>query len=95
LQVTNSIRHGPYRFVRHPIYVAMLVFLIVFELDGGIGWLGASGVSILFVVGTWLRASAEDRLLRARFNAEFDVYASEVPAFVPSLRAFRGRRNDN
>lgn len=74
---------GPYRWVRHPVYLAFLGLLV------GTGFVFARGVpqvfvaTVLYLVGTAFRIHAEDGLLRERFGQAFDDYARRTPALVP------------
>ena len=78
------IRQGPYRLVRHPIYSGILC--------------GAVGTSIAFgalrnllalpllLLGFWVKASAEERLLRSQFGERYLEYCREVrSAIIPFL----------
>jgi protein-S-isoprenylcysteine O-methyltransferase Ste14 len=79
------VRHGPFARVRHPIYLAMLLLLIAAAV--GFGHAPQLIVAIpVFVVGTMIRIREEERLLRDQFGEEYIRYASETPAFIPSLR---------
>jgi protein-S-isoprenylcysteine O-methyltransferase Ste14 len=76
------ITRGPYRFVRHPMYISALVFI----------WAGvASHISILTLgIGTLVtgvciaRVLVEDRLLRSRYPAYAD-YARSTKALIPFI----------
>ena len=75
---------GPYNFVRHPIYTAMLGML----LANGIAfsyWPALLVAIALYLSGTLNRISVEERLLRETFGAEFEAYAERVPALLPGL----------
>jgi protein-S-isoprenylcysteine O-methyltransferase Ste14 len=71
---------GPYRYWRHPIYAAILVFL----------WAGvASHFSLLNVcialiasLGTGVRIAAEERLVRERYP-EYAAYAARTKRLLP------------
>jgi protein-S-isoprenylcysteine O-methyltransferase Ste14 len=79
------VREGPYRFVRHPIYAAMLCMLLMGIAAVGTlpGWPIAL---VLFIAGTEIRVRTEDDLLRGRFAAEFENWRRSVPAYLPYLR---------
>jgi protein-S-isoprenylcysteine O-methyltransferase Ste14 len=79
------VTDGPYRFVRHPIYTAMLGKLVASNFAFG-AWLGLLIAGGVFVVGTLIRIRAEEKLLREAFGAAYEDYARRVPAFVPGLR---------
>lgn len=76
----SIIRSGPYRFIRHPMYSAVLLFV----------WAGVlSHVSALtltvgaFATGVAIaRVVAEERLLRARY-VDYADYALTTKALMP------------
>lgn len=75
---------GPYNFVRHPIYTAMLGML----LANGIAfsyWPALLVAVAVYLSGTLIRIRTEERLLRETFGAEFEAYAERVPALLPGL----------
>ena len=77
------VQHGPYRFVRHPMYAARTVLIIGVALMLG-SWLAlvpAALIALLLV----LRTSLEDRMLTAELPG-YREYAKDVPArLVPGL----------
>ena len=76
---------GPYRFLRHPIYAAVLLFVWSGILSQG-AW--ASAVAILLgIVATAMtavRIQAEEQLLRVTFP-EYAAYAARTKRVVPFL----------
>jgi protein-S-isoprenylcysteine O-methyltransferase Ste14 len=79
------IQTGPYRWVRHPIYLSMLGFL----LATGAAWTWwpmLVPALILFLAGTEIRVRAEDRLLAERFQESFTAYRARVRAYIPFVR---------
>jgi protein-S-isoprenylcysteine O-methyltransferase Ste14 len=79
------VQDGPYAVVRHPLYagtfaVMLSVGLLVTE------WPVLICSAILYEIGTEIRMRSEDRLLRERFGAAFDEYASRVPGHIPFLK---------
>ncbi|MFZ4397236.1 MAG: methyltransferase family protein [Kiritimatiellia bacterium] len=76
------IRTGPYRFVRHPIYVAACLEVV------GLPWLLGAWFALamglfVFVPLEVARARYEERFLRRVFGAAYDRFAEEVPGFLP------------
>ncbi|HET8946776.1 MAG TPA: isoprenylcysteine carboxylmethyltransferase family protein [Candidatus Polarisedimenticolia bacterium] len=82
LESHRLVTEGPYRFVRHPIYTAMLGMLLATGV--ALSRWEATLVAIpLYAVGTLVRIRAEERLLRETFGAEYEAYIRRVGAFVP------------
>jgi protein-S-isoprenylcysteine O-methyltransferase Ste14 len=79
------IQTGPYRWVRHPIYLSMLGMLMA----TGAAWtwwpMWVAAV-VVFLAGTEIRVRAEDRLLEERFQDSFRAYRAHVAAYIPFLR---------
>ena len=73
---------GPYRWIRHPIYSAMLGKLLATGLVVS-HWIGLLAGLLLFCVGMAIRIASEEKLLRAQFGREYDDYARRVPAILP------------
>lgn len=79
------VRHGPFAWVRHPVYSGLgLHFLGACLATGNV--LLAFGTLFVTFPALAARARAEERLLRERFGADYDRYADEVPMLVPRLR---------
>ncbi|MFL6763975.1 MAG: methyltransferase family protein [Sphingomicrobium sp.] len=78
------VRSGPYSRVRHPIYLAMLLFLLGLAVALG-HYVQLAAAIPLFLVGTKIRRDAEDRLLRTQFGEAHGLYAREVPALIPKI----------
>lgn len=79
------IRSGPYRVIRHPIYLSMLCVLL------GTGLMIASWPLLLaglvaFIAGTEIRVRIEDKLLASRFGDDFLDYRRAVRAYIPLVR---------
>jgi protein-S-isoprenylcysteine O-methyltransferase Ste14 len=66
---------GPYRYVRHPMYSAFIIFMVGTTLLLG-SWYGIL-LGLILVVGVALRAVQEERTLRAELPG-YDVYMSQV-----------------
>ena len=76
------VRSGPYRFIRHPIYLSMLFVLV------GTGillcpWYLLCLSVLVCLAGTGFRIKIEDRLLAAHYGRAFDDYKNCVPALIP------------
>ena len=75
---------GPYRWVRHPIYSAMLGMLIASAVVGSRWQMILLGLP-LFAVGTAIRIQSEEGLLRGSFPEEYARYAARVKAVIPGV----------
>ena len=78
------IRTGPYSRVRHPIYLAMLLFLLALAVALG-HWLQLIVAIPLFLLGTKMRTDAEERLLEQSFGETFRQYRKSTPAIFPKI----------
>ena len=77
---------GPYQFVRNPLYIGSFLIAIGFCLVSGNIWIWVI-VLLYFLVIYVPVVKYEERILREKFR-EFDAYASNVPAFYPTLRPY-------
>jgi protein-S-isoprenylcysteine O-methyltransferase Ste14 len=78
------VKHGFYRYLRHPIYAG--TFLVTF------GWTliyGAPVTAILtLMIGAIFaqrRMKSEEAVLRARFGEEYEAYTRETDALIPAI----------
>ena len=78
------VQSGPFAYVRNPIYVALFFILLAIALASGHGHNLVVALP-LFALGTWLRVTHEERVLRETFGAAFDAYAARVKRFVPAV----------
>ena len=82
-EVRGLVTRGPYRLVRHPVYLG--------EVVSGLGLLLAKPhplIVLLFCVFVALqygRTVYEERALRAAFPAEYPAYARRVGRLIPGL----------
>lgn len=76
------VTHGPYRFVRHPIYMSFVALMFLSTLLTDNWLLGLSGVLLVLTIAL-VRSPVEDRELEGRFGAEWQEYSRRTPAYVP------------
>jgi protein-S-isoprenylcysteine O-methyltransferase Ste14 len=86
LEVTIQEGHelvtaGPYRYIRHPRYLGILVFMLGFALVFR-SWLTVAAVLGLTLLLLW-RIHDEEGLLRREFGAEWEAYARRSWRLVP------------
>jgi protein-S-isoprenylcysteine O-methyltransferase Ste14 len=76
---------GPYRLIRHPIYLAFIAIMcLVFVLSAN--WL--LGLSGLLLVGSIAiaRIPIEERELHERFGMSWQTYQEQTGKFFPRVR---------
>ncbi|HEY46392.1 MAG TPA: isoprenylcysteine carboxylmethyltransferase family protein [Anaerolineae bacterium] len=76
------IKHGPFAFVRHPMYLGIMMAsfggLLLYRM-----WT-LLFLSIVFL-GLILRAKREEQVLAAEFGEQWETYCQQVPAWFPRI----------
>ncbi len=72
---------GPYRYVRHPIYSAILLMFLATALAAG--RLGGFVGFVLCFASFWIKLRQEEALMMRHFPDEYPVYRARVKALVP------------
>jgi protein-S-isoprenylcysteine O-methyltransferase Ste14 len=74
---------GPYRYVRHPIYSAILLMFVASALASGRvdGFIGFA----LCVASFWVKLRQEEALMARHFPEQYAAYRASVKALVPFL----------
>lgn len=86
---------GVYRYVRNPMYVAVLAAIV-----GQALLLGQLGL-LMYAVAAWVVVAAfvrfyEEPTLTRRFGADYEAYRRAVPAWWPRLRPWEpGEREES
>ena len=75
------VTNGPYRFVRHPFYVAVGLAVLGNGLAAANWFLFATGVTSLCLL--ILRTSREEERLFQRFGDEYRLYSQRTGRFLP------------
>ena len=78
------ITAGIYRHVRHPMYLSLILYglgqaLVVPNVVAGLS--GLIGTVLLFA----LRLRSEEEMMRARFGAAYDAYATQTRRLIPGV----------
>jgi protein-S-isoprenylcysteine O-methyltransferase Ste14 len=79
------VRAGPYSLVRHPVYTGLGIHFAGACLATG-NLLLIAGTLLVSFPAFYIRARAEERLLRDWFGADYEAYARRVPMLVPRPR---------
>lgn len=85
----HLVREGPYRHMRHPLYLGACLEIVGLPVFLGAWGSLAFGV-LVFIPLEIVRAYFEERFLRKLFGVAYQRYAAEVWAFFPL--PFRPRR---
>ena len=75
--------NGPFRFLRHPIYAALNLPAL-----GSAFWVPTAAVwaaFILVVIGSDLRARAEEGVLARAFGSAYADYCARTKRFIPGV----------
>ncbi|MFX1589883.1 MAG: methyltransferase family protein [Promethearchaeota archaeon] len=97
------IRTGPYKYVRHPQYIALIIMtfgmtLIVFHTSPIINFnLSIDSFTFIFII--WIAeviayiilAKIEDYSLKAKYRDEYIDYANNVSLMIPFLKLKRNK----
>ena len=77
------ITYGPFAFVRHPLYSGLQIAAVG-------GSLIYRNWTFVFIVvnffGLFIRARREEQALAAEFGKEWQMYAGQVPVWIPRFR---------
>jgi protein-S-isoprenylcysteine O-methyltransferase Ste14 len=78
------VTSGPYRWIRHPTYVATVIALIGLALALRSPW-GLAVTLVLFLPAAVYRARLEERALARRFGPLWDAYVARTSFLFPKL----------
>ena len=81
---TGLVTTGPYRLVRHPIYLG-LILLALGQALAFSSWLAGSIVLVGIVPTFAWRASAEETLLGRTFGERYRLYTRQTKMIIPYL----------
>ena len=80
---------GPYRHVRNPMIVAVLLMLLAESLIFA-SWPSAVWTLTFFVTNALYFPLSEEKGLEIRFEEDYRTYRANVPRWVPRLRPWQG-----
>lgn len=83
-QDATLITHGPYRWVRHPYYVAAALLILATTLISTNLIIGLSGLLVFALLA--IRTPQEEQMLVQRFGSDYQDYQAKTGRFIPKLR---------
>lgn len=81
------VKNGPYRFIRHPVYLGMTIALLGVPVSLG-NWLGIIAVFLLFLPSEINRAKLEENKLGLKFGIEWENYVEKTNFIFPFFHNF-------
>lgn len=81
----SLVSHGPYRWVRHPLYDATALFVVAVSVIAANWFLLMTGVVVLGLLVS--RTRTEEQNLAARFGDRYRAYAGRTGRFLPRMGA--------
>ncbi len=79
--------NGPFRYVRNPMYVAVVAVILGQSLWWGSVWVLGYALLMWVVFAGFVRVY-EEPTLRAQFGSDYEIYRVEVRAWVPRLSPY-------
>lgn len=80
-QAGTLVTGGLYRFVRHPLYTAVLLVLWLTPVVSANTFTVISGLTLYILVGAWF----EERKLLSKFGSSYAEYRRVTPMLIPGL----------
>ena len=77
------VTHGPYRWVRHPVYVTAALLMASVTLLTANWLIGVSSVAVLALLA--IRTPKEEQMLIERFGQEYRAYMARTGRFLPRI----------
>jgi protein-S-isoprenylcysteine O-methyltransferase Ste14 len=81
------VTRGPYRWVRHPFYASVALFVVGVSLAAASWFFLASGAIVLTLIG--IRTRTEEAKLEERFGEDYRAYKRQTGMFVPRFGGSR------
>jgi protein-S-isoprenylcysteine O-methyltransferase Ste14 len=78
------ITHGVYRWVRHPMYLALLVYSVGQALALP-NWLAGPSYGVAMLLLFALRLGPEERMMLEQFGEDYKAYRSTTKRLIPGI----------
>lgn len=82
-QKHTLVTHGPYRWIRHPLYTFGAFFFLSLSLISSLWIIPVLGIPAFAILIN--RTSVEEESLHARFGEEYQQYTRQTGRFLPRL----------
>jgi protein-S-isoprenylcysteine O-methyltransferase Ste14 len=82
-EARGLVTRGPYRLVRHPVYLGEIAALVGLAVSSSQVWTVV--IVVPFAIAQWVRMGLEERALSEAFP-EYRQYASRTGRLLPGLR---------
>ena len=80
----HVVTTGPYRYIRHPMYIAFLLLTAsIFFLTAN--WFLGGGILVIFLTVMFVRLPIEERALEQAYGEEYRKYKTKTGAFFPRI----------
>ncbi len=77
------ITSGPYKWIRNPMYIAIILFYIPIVIQN-FNWINGS-VFIVLLITILLKIYSEEQLLKERFGDKYLEYKRKTKRLIPSI----------
>jgi len=84
LEGQRIVRHGVYRFIRHPSYTGLLLRYLGFGLSFA-NWLSAALIFLPLFFAVLYRIRVEETALRENFGEEYLSYSQATKRLIPGI----------
>jgi protein-S-isoprenylcysteine O-methyltransferase Ste14 len=79
----SLVTHGPYRWIRHPLYTFATFFFLSFSVAAGNWFIGLMALTAMGLLA--LRTPIEEAKLIERFGRSYEDYQQKTGRFLPKL----------
>ena len=76
------VEHGPYRWLRHPMYTALMVACAGLVAMSASFWAGAAWIGLMVVL---VRKAAVEEALMVQHHPSYATYAARTRRFLPGV----------
>jgi protein-S-isoprenylcysteine O-methyltransferase Ste14 len=79
----SLVRHGPYRWIRHPLYTSAAMFMVAICLIAANWFFVVTGVLVVSLLV--IRTRTEEQNLVSRFGMNYRTYMEQTGRFLPRI----------